>query len=653
MMNISGVFKKISGSAAAPVGAALAVLCGLLLWGPLGDAWQFKSYDLLWRFGARAPGDEVVLLTMPVSEDENVLDRRRQTFAALLDRLTADRAKLAVFDIFFKTNKTAEADARLAQAMRANGRVVVMADTTKQQTGVDNVTLIRPYAPIFAAAASYGVGHADDRDGIVRRHWPGLSLQQGETNYHSLGWAAAALVTNLDATAEHQWLRYYSRRNPELFMPYTNAFTKPGDFFRGKYVFIGGWPQRLDKPDDGEEDKFSTPRTLRTGQAVGGLEINATTFLNLVNGDWLRRAPGPLEFLLVVAAGILLGGGLCRLKPLFALLAAIGIFFAVMCVFVALSFYTNWWFPWLVIAGGQLPLALAWAWATARQVNVVAERHPGYAEVSGSFAEGSFGNVRVVRNALGELQALKEVVREKFVEKHGSADLYEREFEGLKNYMPISSRHPGLLHIGYVNRNDEEGFYFYVMDLGDAMDPGWEKNERPYKPRDLQNHFQSMAAQRLPVREVLRIGIILLEALDFLHHHLGLVHGDIKPGNIIFVKDWPKLADVGLVRDINAGSTFSGTPGFMPPPPEPNGTRAADIYAMGKVLYVISTGLKAESFSSVGTTLVQDQEFMLLNEVICHACRPVAIERYASAGEMREALRAVQDELDAGHTRRM
>ena len=46
----------------------------------------------------------------------------------------------------------------------------------------------------------------------------------------------------------------------------------------------------------------------------------------------------------------------------------------------------------------------------------------------------------------------------------------------------------------------------------------------------------------LPTAECLRIG----EALAYLHGH-GLIHRDLKPPNVIFIKDEPKLADLGLV----------------------------------------------------------------------------------------------------------
>lgn len=43
-------------------------------------------------------------------------------------------------------------------------------------------------------------------------------------------------------------------------------------------------------------------------------------------------------------------------------------------------------------------------------------------------------------------------------------------------------------------------------------------------------------------------------------------------------------------------TTYAGTPGHTPPPPEPTGTKQADIYALGTVLYVISTGQKPVYF---------------------------------------------------------
>jgi eukaryotic-like serine/threonine-protein kinase len=83
----------------------------------------------------------------------------------------------------------------------------------------------------------------------------------------------------------------------------------------------------------------------------------------------------------------------------------------------------------------------------------------------------------------------------------------------------------------------------------------------------------------------------------------------------------------------------------MPPAPERPGTVAADIYALGMMLYVLSTGRSVGVFPEVATTLVSTEdppEFLPLNEVITKACQPKPEDRYASANDVRLALEAAQ-----------
>jgi serine/threonine protein kinase len=149
--------------------------------------------------------------------------------------------------------------------------------------------------------------------------------------------------------------------------------------------------------------------------------------------------------------------------------------------------------------------------------------------------------------------------------------------------------------------------------------------------------------RKLPVRECIRIGLALTDALNFLHQQ-GLTHRDIKPQNIIFVNGQPKLTDMGLITEIRPPDqerTAIGTPGYMPPPPELPGTPQADIYALGMVLYVSSTGRKAAFFPEIATNLVDAREpvdFFKLNSIILKACHPDCAERYKTAAEMRCAL---------------
>jgi len=263
------------------------------------------------------------------------------------------------------------------------------------------------------------------------------------------------------------------------------------------------------------------------------------------------------------------------------------------------------------------------------------------------FGQGAYGKVWLARNAIGQWQALKAVYLAKFGPHH---EPYEREFNGIKKYKPVSNQHPGLLRVDFVSTKKAAGYFYYVMELGDALEPGWEHAPSAYRPRDLASVRACAHEHRLPVQECVRIGLALAEALDFLHRQ-GLIHRDIKPQNIIFVNGQPKLADVGLVAEIlppGQERTWVGTPGYMPPPPEPPGTQQADIYGLGMVLYVIRTGRDPDFFPGVSTTLVARTErtdFIRLNALILKACQPDRARRYASAAQLHADLLEVQKEL--------
>ena len=89
------------------------------------------------------------------------------------------------------------------------------------------------------------------------------------------------------------------------------------------------------------------------------------------------------------------------------------------------------------------------------------------------------------------------------------------------------------------------------------------------------------------------MGAAIASALGFLHRQ-NLIHRDLKPSNIIFVNGFPKLADVGLVTGMSDEREYVGTEGFIAP--EGPGTAQADIYALGKVLYEMGTGNRAEEY---------------------------------------------------------
>jgi serine/threonine protein kinase len=126
-------------------------------------------------------------------------------------------------------------------------------------------------------------------------------------------------------------------------------------------------------------------------------------------------------------------------------------------------------------------------------------------------------------------------------------------------------------------------------------------------------------------------------------HENGLVHRDIKPSNIIFVGGVPKLADIGLVADLDEAKSFVGTPGYIPP--EGPGKPQADLYSLGKVLYEMSTGRDRQDFPQLPANLRELPDAALLvefNEVLLDACESEVQKRYQSADEMRDDLGLLQ-----------
>ena len=249
---------------------------------------------------------------------------------------------------------------------------------------------------------------------------------------------------------------------------------------------------------------------------------------------------------------------------------------------------------------------------------------------------GSSGQVWLAKNALGTYRAVKIVQEQVF--KHRRP--FEREFNGILKFEPVSRLHDGLVDILQVGRNEAAGYFYCVMELADDVVTGSDIHPPTYLPRTLEQDIDRL--KRLPVAECVRLGAAIASALGFLHRH-GLFHRDIKPSNIIFVNGMPKLADIGLVTDATEGRSFVGTEGFRAP--EGSGTVRADIYALGKVLYEISTGKDRNEYPALPEftgSHAETRDLILLNKIILKACRSRAWQRYQTAEEMMLALLAFQ-----------
>ena len=172
-----------------------------------------------------------------------------------------------------------------------------------------------------------------------------------------------------------------------------------------------------------------------------------------------------------------------------------------------------------------------------------------------------------------------------------------------------------------MGRNREGGFFYYVMELADDdASPESIRSVEPdtYVPKTLSNELARRG--RLSIEQVVHLGLSLSQALAELHRH-ALVHRDVKPSNIIFVKGHAKLADIGLGAHAGENKRL-GTEGYIPP--EGPGRPQADIYSLSMVLYEASTGTDRLDYPDLPAdfdSMAERETFLKLNSVILKGVR--------------------------------
>jgi serine/threonine protein kinase len=214
--------------------------------------------------------------------------------------------------------------------------------------------------------------------------------------------------------------------------------------------------------------------------------------------------------------------------------------------------------------------------------------------------------------------------------------------------------HPNICTVYEID--EHEGSVFMVMERVEG-----------------ENLKQHMARQALSTQEVVSIALQITQALEAAHA-AGIVHRDIKPGNIIVsATGQVKVLDFGLARHfmmpdtgelVFDGSTVIGRPqgtaNYMAPeriqqmPPDPR----SDLFSLGVVIYEMATGRLPFAGASPSETIANILDKVPIPLTAHSPRRPIQLERivnrliakraedrYQSADELRLALAAVRPRI--------
>jgi eukaryotic-like serine/threonine-protein kinase len=151
-------------------------------------------------------------------------------------------------------------------------------------------------------------------------------------------------------------------------------------------------------------------------------------------------------------------------------------------------------------------------------------------------------------------------------------------------------RHPAI--IGVMDVGIDQGYYFLIMEYCDG--------------RNLTTMIDK-GKKGIPIPLAVKITEQILDGIEYAHKN-GIIHRDIKPENILIFKSGrAKLADLGLIKDLNnqliltQTNMIVGSPDYIAPEQAQNPRSIdgrADLYAIGCTLFHMLTGKPPFSGSS-------------------------------------------------------
>jgi len=202
-------------------------------------------------------------------------------------------------------------------------------------------------------------------------------------------------------------------------------------------------------------------------------------------------------------------------------------------------------------------------------------RVPGY-EIIEMLGEGGMGVVYKARQVgLNRLVALKMI--------RGGAQARPDHLArfGIEAQAVARLRHPNILQIFDIGAVDGQPFFSLELLEGGRLADRLDGTPQPARPS----------------AELMAILALAIDAA----HQAGIVHRDLKPTNVLFTEDGtPKITDFGLAKRLESTDNptetglVMGSPSYMAPEQARGHVRdigpAADVYALGAILYEMLTG---------------------------------------------------------------